>query len=134
MGVGFSNDVFNCVCSMKTETETEEVEEGSMSNFKMHTIESIDSSSIPQLITARACPKTDILKSPTGNKCLHYHVIAEELITTGKDKDGMIKRQYVYRFDETNSVDFYLADPQSPGKQIFVPGIEKSPINRYTCV
>ena len=52
---------------------------------------------------------------------MHYNIIAEELIETVKD-DGAKGKKWVYRFSESRSVDFYLADPQSPETLLSVPG------------
>lgn len=53
---------------------------------------------------------------------MHYHILAEELVASGKDKDGEPLMKWVNRFEVSQSVDFYLADPQSPETLVFVPG------------
>lgn len=53
---------------------------------------------------------------------MHYHIVAEELVATGKDDNDAPIKQWVYRFAESKSVDFYLVDPQSPELTVFVPG------------
>lgn len=74
-------------------------------------------------ITARVRPANETLQCPiTGKDCMHYHIVAEELHATGKDNNGIPIKQWVYRFSESKSVDFYLADPQSPEATVFVPG------------
>jgi hypothetical protein len=74
-------------------------------------------------ITARVKPSNEILKCPvTGKNCMHYHIVAEELVAIGKDDDDKPIKQWVHRFSESKSVDFYLADPQSPEVTVFVPG------------
>jgi hypothetical protein len=74
-------------------------------------------------ITARVKPSNEILKCPvTGKNCMHYHIVAEELVATGKDDNDKPIKQWVYRFSESKSVDFFLADPQSSELTVFVPG------------
>ena len=51
---------------------------------------------------------------------MHYNIIAEELIEAVND-DASSGKKWVYRFSESRSVDFYLADPQSPETLLSVP-------------
>ena len=53
---------------------------------------------------------------------MHYNIIAEELIETANDDNATTGKKWVYRFSESRSVDFYLADPQSPETLLSVPG------------
>ena len=64
---------------------------------------------------------------------MHYHVLAEELITTGNELDGTTKKVWVQRFEDFRSTDFYLADPMSPHKIMFVPG-KSTDIRRHVTV
>ena len=53
---------------------------------------------------------------------MHYHIVAEELVTTSNNDKKAPTKQWVYRFSESKSVDFYLSDPHSPEVTVLVPG------------
>ena len=63
-------------------------------------------SPLPQLVTGRVAPASSNLTSPVrGAACVYYHVEAQ----TGEIKNG--REEFTKAFEESQCVDFVLADP-----------------------
>jgi hypothetical protein len=58
--------------------------------------------------------------SPVGKPCVYYHVRAEEQVTVRNgDKT---ETRWEFRFEESQSLDFFLGDPDTPDIKVYVPG------------
>ena len=88
-----------------------------LKKFKVYTVENVKPSPYPQLVSGRVAPATHNLSSPVRqNPCVFYFVSSEH----GTPQDGRMVWKKV--FDETQCVDFVLADPAHPESCVAVHG------------
>ena len=74
--------------------------------FKVNSVADVKPSPLPQLVTGRVAPASSNLTSPVrGVGCVFYHVEGQ----TGAIKDG--REEFTKAFEESQCVDFVLADP-----------------------
>jgi hypothetical protein len=98
-------NVFNCG------VDGDETAKEVMRKFKVYTVGTVKPGPLPQLVTGRVAPASHNLCSPIETKpCVYYHVEAQTL-----DKaDGNGKEKWSKVFEESQCVDFVLADPSFP--------------------
>lgn len=65
---------------------------------------------------------TQLTSPTTGKQCIYYSVRAQEQITKTEHKDGKTttRKVWVHRIQETKTAEFFIEDPNFPGKELHV--------------